>query len=65
MNTKTSAEYNNNNKALIVFAVVAALGLVMATVGVIPIVPQVHAVKISNPQACIKHPDNKNCIQNW
>jgi hypothetical protein len=65
MNTKTSAEYNNKNKTLIVFAVIAALGLVMATVGVLPIVPQAHAVKPSQPPACLKHIDKKGCIENW
>lgn len=64
MNRKKSVECNNN-KTLIVFAIIAAFGLVMVTVGMLPIVPQVHAVKTSQPPACLKHPDKKDCIQNW
>jgi hypothetical protein len=48
---------NNNNTALIVFAVIAAFGLVMATVAVLPIVPQAHAGKggLQGPN-CNKEP---------
>jgi hypothetical protein len=44
---------NNKNTALIMFAVIAAFGLVMATAVVLPIIPQADAKRVrTEPPAC-------------
>jgi hypothetical protein len=54
----------NSNTTLIMFAVIAAFGLVMATVAVLPIVQQAQAVQPPSKSPCgkpIVATNNPNC----
>ena len=46
----------NNNTTLIMFAVLAAFGLVMATSAVLPVIQQAHALTVIHGPPCFKVP---------
>jgi hypothetical protein len=58
MNSKN----NSNKPALITFAVIAAFGLLLAVVAVLPIVPQSHAAVAQRVHMC-KDGTSKPCNQ--